>query len=207
MRQHLSWTGLSLLLSLSACSSSYEKTMLDFKQNPRPNRVYQLTLIVANAPGPLASVEGVMQFDVVTPECLPPPKENGGMPWPTLTHHLPIAWTRVSDTQYTGLIYIDGMLDEDYYGRGVCQWKLIQARAELKATGAGDETRFMPNVEPDKLLAQQAQTTYFLKEFYPRNPDIENYPELGQVDRSKISPRLKDDDLFTVTLTSKATTP
>lgn len=181
--------------------------MPDFKQNPRPKQIYQLTLTIANAPGSLASVEGVMQFDVVTPECLPPPKENGGMPWPVPTHNFPITWTRISDTEYTGLVYIDGMLDEDYYGKGMCHWKLIQARADLKATGANGETRFMPNIEPDKLLAQQAQTTYFLKEFYPRNPDIENYPEFGQADRSKMAPSLKDDDLFTVTLTSKAATP
>lgn len=208
MRQHLSWIGLSLLLPLSACSfPASEKTMPDFKRNPHPKQRYQLTLTLANAPGPFASVEGFMQFDVRTPECLPPPKENGGHLWPTPTEDIPFVWTRVSNTEYTGVVYIDGMIDEDYYGRGVCHWDLIQAYATLKATGAERETIFNPNIYPEKLIAQKAETTYFWKQFYPRNVDIDNYPESGQTDRSKMASSLKDEDLFTVTLSAKAITP
>lgn len=208
MQRHLSWTSLSLLLTLCACSSSSsEKPMPDFKQNPQPKQAYQLTLTIANAPGPFGSVEGFMQFDVSTPECLPPPDENGGHLWPTPTETIPFVWTRVSDTEYTGVVFIDGMIDEDYYGRGVCRWKMMQARAALKATGVNGETRFVPNIHPEKLLAQQAETAYLLKQFYPRDADIENYAEYGQTDRSKMAPTLKDDELFTVTLTPKAATP
>ncbi|MEH6415830.1 hypothetical protein [Pseudomonas sp. CGJS7] len=181
--------------------------MPDFKQNPNPKQRYHLTLTIANAPGPFALVEGKMQFDVKTPECLPPPKENDGHLWPTPTEDIPFVWTRVSDTEYTGVVYIDGMIDEDYYGRGVCHWELIQAYATLKATGAEGETIFNPNIYPEKLIAQQAETTYFWKPFYPRNVDIDNYPESGQTDRSKMASSLKDEDLFTITLTSKAIAP
>lgn len=207
MRRHFSWIGLSLLLPLSACSPpSSENAMPDFKQNPNPKQSYQLTLTIANAPGPFESLEGFMQFDVKTPECLPPPNDNGGHPWPTPTEDIRIAWTRINDTEYTGAVYIDGMINEDYYGRGTCHWELIQAYAVLRATGANGETQFMPNISPEKLKAEQSQTTYFVKQFYPRDPDIENYPEFGQTDRSKMASTLKDDELFTVTLASKATT-
>lgn len=181
--------------------------MPDFKQNPHPKQVYQLTLTIAYAPGPFASIEGFMQFDVGTPECLPSPNENGGHLWPTPTETIPFVWTRVSDTQYTGVVYIDGMIDEDYYGQGICRWKLMQAGAVLKATGANGETRFVPNIYPEKLVAQQAETTYLLKRFYPQDADIENYADYGQIDRSKMASTLKEDDLFAVTLTPKATTP
>ncbi|MBT2744842.1 MULTISPECIES: hypothetical protein [unclassified Lysobacter] len=182
--------------------------MPDFKQNPHPKQVYQLTLTIANAPGPFASVEGFMQFDVGTPECLPPPRENGGHLWPTPTETIPFAWTRVSDTQYTGVVYIDGMIDEDYYGRGMCRWKLMQARAALKATGAKRETRFVPNIYPEKLIAQQAESTYLLREDYPRYSEAasEEPVSYGLTDRSKMA-HLRDDELFTITLTPKAATP
>ncbi|MGO1070092.1 hypothetical protein [Lysobacter sp. CA199] len=181
--------------------------MPDFKQNPNPKQRYQLILTLANAPGPFASIEGFMQFDVKTPECLPPPNENGGHLWPTPTEDIPIVWIRVNDTEYTGVVYTDGMIDEDYYGRGVCHWELIQAYASLKATGAHGETRFVPNIYPEKIKAQQAEKTYLLKQFYPQDPDIENYGAYGQTDRSKMDPALKDAELFTVTLTPKAVTP
>lgn len=205
---HLRLLSLGLLLSLSACGSSpSEKIMPDFKQNPNPKQVYQLTLTIANAPGPFALVEGFMQFDVSTRECLPPSSENDGHLWPVPTETIPFVWTRVSDTEYTGLVYIDGMVDEDYFGRGVCRWKFMQARAALKATGEKGETRFVPNIYQEKLEAQQAETTYLLKQFYPRDADIENYAEYGQTDRSKMAATLKDDELFTITLTPKAVTP
>jgi hypothetical protein len=182
--------------------------MPDFKQNPQPKQVYQLTMTIADAPGPFASVEGFMQFDVSTRECLPPSSENGGHLWPLPTHNIPIIWTRVSDTEYTGLVYIDGMIDEDYYGLGVCRWKLIQARADMKASQLKGETRFMPNIHPDKLQAQQPEITYLVKTSYVRDPDtiLENPVSFGQTDRLKMS-HLRDDEMFTVTLTPKAVTP
>lgn len=209
MRRHLSWIGLSLLLPLSACSPpSSEKAMPDFKQNPNPKQAYRLTLTIADAPGPFHSVEGSVQYDVVTPECLPPPNENGGMPWPTPTHDIPIAWTRVSDTQYTGVVYTDGMIDENYYGRGLCQWNFIQARADLMATKAIGETRFMPNIKLENLEAEQVQVTYFANVSYQRDEEtiLEHPVSFGRNDRSKM-PSLRDDELFKVSLSSKASTP
>ncbi len=34
---------------------------------------------------------------------------------------------------------VDRMLDEDYYGRGVCHWEFTGAGAMLKATGAEED--------------------------------------------------------------------
>lgn len=182
--------------------------MPDFKQNPNPKQRYQLILTIANAPGPFASVEGFMQFDVKTPECLPPPKENDGHLWPTPTETIPFAWTRISDTEYTGEVFIDGMIDEDYYGRGVCRWELIQARAALKATGAKRETQFVPNIYPENIKAGQFVSTYMLKADYPRHPETESEDPVsfGLNDRSKMT-HLKDDEIFTITLTPKAIAP
>lgn len=209
MRRHRSWMASGLLLGFIAggCASPYDKMNPQFKQNPQPKQRYQLMLTIANAPGPFKSVEGFMQLDVKTPECLPPPKENGGHLWPTPTETIPFVWTRVSDTEYIGTVHLDGMIDEDYYGRGVCRWKLMQARAALKATGANRETRFVPNIYPEKLIVQQAETTYFVSENYPRHPEAESEDPVsdGQIDRSKMSDR-QDQDLFTVTLTPKAIT-
>ncbi|MEH6415831.1 hypothetical protein [Pseudomonas sp. CGJS7] len=197
-----------MALIACGCSSPYDDITPEFKQNPQPKQRYQLTLTIANAPGPFASVQGFMQFDVDTPECLPPPNANGGHLWPTPTETIPFAWTRVSDTEYTGVVYIDGMVDEDYYGRGLCRWKMMQARAALKATGAARETRFVPNIYSDKLAAQQAESTYLLKADYPRHPEAasEDPVNYGLTDRTKMA-HLQDSELFVVTLTPKLAAP
>jgi hypothetical protein len=185
------------------------KTVPDYKQNPNPKQRYDITMVIANAPGPFESMEGLAQYDVVTPECLPKSDFFSGMPAPTPTDDIPFTLTRVSKTEYTGTVYADLMLDEDYHGRGVCHWRLIQARVHMKATGVEGETVFIPNLSAEPLFAEQTKTIYFLKESYPSDPTtlLENYVEFGQADRSKMAPSLKESDLFTITLTSKRMTP
>jgi hypothetical protein len=58
--------------------------------------------------------------------------------------------TRVSDVEYTGTVYADGILDEDYYGRGICRWQLTQARVQLKATGVPRETLFSASISAER---------------------------------------------------------
>lgn len=196
-----------LVLAVCGCSSPYDKIDPQFKQNPQPKQRYRLTLTIANAPDPFASVEGSMQFDVVTPECLPPPNANGGHLWPTPTETIPFVWTRVSDTEYTGLVYLDGMVDEDYYGRGLCRWKMMQAYAALEPTGARGETRFVPNIYPEELTAVHIKTTHFVKSNYKRDEEtiLENPVSFGQTERSKLS-NFQDGELFTITFTPRAIT-
>ena len=38
--------------------------------------------------------------------------------------------------------YRDGLLDEDYYGTGVCQWTLTAVSIGFSATGAKDDTEY-----------------------------------------------------------------
>ncbi|MGO1070090.1 hypothetical protein [Lysobacter sp. CA199] len=79
MRRHRSWMGPGLLLALTGCGASpYDEIAPEFKQNSQPKQRYQLTLTIANAPGPFVSVQGFMQFDMKTSECPPPPRLNAG---------------------------------------------------------------------------------------------------------------------------------
>jgi hypothetical protein len=113
----------------------------------------------------------------------------------------------VSDTEYVGTVYTDRMLDEDYNGRGVCHWKLIQFRVHMKATGADGETLFIASIPDEKLLVGEPQKLFFWKEEYPRS-EVKNYPYVGDTDRSKLAPQISDDDLFTVIfMPSKDATP
>ena len=211
-RRHHLWLGLGVMLSLSACNLSTpsgNKPVADYKQNPTPQQRYDITLTIADAPGPFASMEGSAQYEVVNLECLPPPNSNPGGYTSRKTRHAPFTLTPVSEIDYIGVVYADQLLDEDYHGRGVCHWQLTHVGVKLMATGTKGETKFLPSMSADSLFSEQKKTSHFLKASYPRHPEslIETPLAFGQEDRSKMLSTLMDDDLFTITLTSKVGTP
>ena len=187
----------------------------DFRRNPNPRDAYRITMRIEDAPGPFGSMRAFAQYDVVNPECLPPPNDNNGHLWPVPTDAAEIALTKEADGSYTGVVYADYMLDEDYHGRGVCKWELIQTQAQLKATGVPGrgETKFIPSLKREEIPMEQSKTLNFPKANYPaagvdleQNPDFE-YPSSGQVDRSRMASELTDDDIFQIHLSAKRIAP
>lgn len=172
-----------------------------YRENPFPQQAYRLTMTIEDAPGPLKVVVSAAQYDVVNTECLPPPKDNpGGRSSPVPTSDIPFELSQVSEGTYTGIFYADAMHDEDYHGRGVCRWELIQARAHLKATGAEGETRFIASVSRGKgeFDSGQRKTIYYWKGQYPR-AGVEDYPDFGNVEPEKFKAEIRD-ELFAITL-------
>ena len=212
MRSYLLWLGASLLLPISACSfPDYSgKPTPQYRQNPNPKQRYDLTMTIANAPGVFKSVESFMQYDVVNSECLLPPDSNPvGYNSSIPTAEPVIEFKKISDTEYVGTFFTDMMIDEDYYGRGVCHWRLVQAGARLKAIGVDGETTFFSTLELEEITAEKSLTTYFWKGHYPLNPevDLENPVSFGQKIRSKMASNLTDEDVFSITLASNKVRP
>lgn len=173
-----------------------------YRRNPNPTQAYRITMRIEDAPGPFAHLLGLAQFDVANKECLRPPKDNpGGRTSPVPTEDVEIPLQKISDTEYVGTVHADHMLDEDYNGRGVCRWRLMQFRVHMKATGADGETLFIPSIPDDKLLSPQPETVYFNKVSYPRleSSSLDEPITFGQSDRSRFGPSIRNDDLFTVT--------
>src|SRR3546814_16767939 len=95
--------------------------------------------------------------DVVNKQGLSPPKDNpGGHTAPVPTKDVEIPLTRVSDNEYTGVVYADWMQDEDYTWHGSCRWQLMQFRVCMKATGTDGETRFVSKLLAVELLAARS---------------------------------------------------
>lgn len=193
--------------SYGSTPDSKEKPVAQYKRNADPKQAYLITMHIEGAPGPFASVKGAAQYDIVGEECLPVRDSFSGAQTTNSTAMIPVSFTKVSDTTYTATVYLDGMLDADYFGRGVCRWRFTRVQARLKATGTKEETEFLPSLWTDAVLAQEPRTTYFLKRFYPKDADIDNYPDYGQSDRSRLAPDVSDSELFTVTLSSRKVMP
>ena len=180
------------------------------KLNPQPRQAYDVVLKLHNAPGPFERIEGVAQYDVTNEaECgrINPETGTAGR----ITSQEPLALKRVADDEYHGTVYLDRMLDEDYYGRGVCQWKFSGTGALLKATGAHEETRFLTFIDADRLTAGDTLTRHYPARDYPRaSPvegpsgitSIEDYPARGNEDPTVFVPELRD-ALFSISLSAK----
>jgi len=55
MKKHSLWLASGLMLCLSACyfpTSSGKRTMVEHTVNPQPKQAYQITMTLADAPGP-----------------------------------------------------------------------------------------------------------------------------------------------------------
>ncbi|MDQ1118459.1 MULTISPECIES: hypothetical protein [Pseudoxanthomonas] len=205
----------ALLFALAACSPSDSRTDMTAvnspaaeagtptgARNPSPKDAYRITMTLKDAPGPFGWMKALAQYDVVNKECLSPPKDNpGGRSAPVPTDDVEIPLQKVSDTEYVATVYADQMLDEDYTGRGVCHWKLIQFRVHMKATGAQGETLFIPSIQDQKLIPAEQETVYFNKISYPRlaSSALDEPLDTGESDRARFGASIRDDDLFTVT--------
>ena len=198
-----------LLFSFTAaCSASMNDIPKpEYRKNPAPQQTHRLTMRIEDAPGEFTSILGFMQFDVVNKECLPPPSSNpGGHTSPVPTRSIPFDLERLPDGEYAGTVFTDGMVDEDYHGRGVCQWKLANVQVQLKATGGEDETLFMADLSGKDLSTGQAKTLYYWKARYPREEGFDNFPESGHTTLAKV-PADKHGEYFSVIMNAKEATP
>jgi hypothetical protein len=120
---------------------------------------------------------------------------------PTLASHEPFRLSRVSATEYVGTVYADMLLDEDYYGRGVCHWTLTEARVALQARADIADTRFVAGMPAMEVLAGGTQARYFWKGYYPRF-ERGQHADYGRNQLDAV-PADKLNEFFTVTLTAR----
>ncbi|WP_312996529.1 hypothetical protein [Achromobacter animicus] len=201
-----------VFLATAGCGSSYGDTTAKAplrKLNPAPTQAYEIRLTLANASdlsiaadgkSPFTVVEGTAQFDASNgARCGKSNAVSGHVP--TLTSHEPFRLSRISATEYAGIVYADMLLNEDYYGRGVCHWALTEARVALRARADIADTRFVAGLPAKEVLAGGTQVRYFWKGYYPRFEDGQ-HAEYGR-DQLDAVPADKLNEFFIVTLTAR----
>lgn len=199
-----------LFSSTLACSAAMNETSKpEYRENPAPRIVRDVEVRIEGLPGDFRYVQGAMQFDVTNRTCLPPPGANpGGRTSPVPTRTIPFALEKGDDGVWRGTVVADGMVDEDYHGRGVCHWALVNVQAQLMATGAKGETRFIANSRGDLAAAGGQVELYFPKITYPRHPrsTTDDPFVIGRPGRASMA-HLGDDEVFRVTLSVLGPTP
>jgi hypothetical protein len=202
------WLPTALALLLSACHNPgallMPKPEIQIKERQNPKQAYQIVMTIENPPGPFGMIEGSAQYDVVNhKECgyIDPVSETISR----INTHPTIEWKPTGNGQYIATVYADLMVDEDYYGRGVCRWGFTEARARLKATGAEAETRFVPGISAEEIVARTPLTLHFWNGYYPTT-EYGDQPDFGKKTIEDV-PAEKREEFFTITLTPKDSQP
>ena len=74
---------------------------------------------------------------------------------------------QLGDFEYETVVYTDAILDEDYFGEGICHWKPDGFGVAFKATGHPEETKFNFGDFLDDLIEKKTLTKYYWKGGYP----------------------------------------
>ena len=110
-----------LALLLGACAKTPESPVA--KTNPNPTQRYEITVELIDPPRDIQKITGVAKFGVVTRACLPY-REKIARVTIGASYQKEFPLVRVSDNTYKGHIFLDWPIDEDYYGLGVCEWRI-----------------------------------------------------------------------------------
>ena len=157
--------------SISACSNSensmsiQQETEAKFHLNPQPKQAYRLKIKINDAPGPL-KLMGKMGVGYKAEDCTYIINKIEGAPaHPEKNVQFDIH--QINEFEYESIIYADAVLNEDYFGNGVCHWNPEGFGFSLSATGKPEETRFNFSDILEKLLNKKSLTQYFSTRPYP----------------------------------------
>ncbi len=141
-----------------------------------------------------------MQYDVNDRSCVPKAPVTGATVH--LTEDIPTEFVRVSDNVYRATVHTDLLLDDDYFGLGVCRWEFMAVRGELKVKNNYEAT-FVPTLGRDSLKSQLSMPEYFPKETYTKEhlgfPMFGIGPEMLQAEHR--------DSKFTIMMTARKVAP
>ena len=144
-----------------------------YRVNPSPKQGFEVVFEVHDAPGPFNDFGGnahYQSFDCnyVTSEWA------GTRSQPTKS--MPIEVSRVDATHYRTTFFRDALLDEDYYGKGICHWSLIGVTVGFRATDSAEDTEYAFELSKEAFRDEGKDKQYYWKGRYPRvkrvAPDI-----------------------------------
>ncbi|WP_115514610.1 MULTISPECIES: hypothetical protein [Xanthomonas] len=150
-----------------------------YRKNPHPKQAYRITMTIDDAPGSFGFVDGAAFYQISNHQQCTPIEPIAGV-WPKQKEDsVPAVFQKVDATTYVATIFADGMIDADYYGKGVCHWELTGVGMSLKASGEHEETDFAPSLEKEQILQSSSKKTYFWKGGYPRS-GVDDFPDTGK---------------------------
>lgn len=118
---------------------------------------------------------------------------------------------QINEFEYESIVYADAVLNEDYFGNGVCHWNPEGFGFSLSATGKPEETRFNFSDILEKLLSKKTLTQYYWKWTYPFSKKEDGTLYTDSVHYGIVSPELYDaekhKEMFSITVSLEEIQP
>ena len=203
------------IVSLNACSNAevsmniQKETEAKFHLNPQPKQAYRLMIKINDAPGPL-QLMGKMGVGYKAEDCTYIINKIEGAPaHPEKNVQFDIH--QINEFEYESIVYADAVLNEDYFGNGVCHWNPEGFGFSLSATGKPEETRFNFSDILEKLLSKKTLTQYYWKWTYPFSKKEDGTLYTDSVHYGIVSPELYDaekhKEMFSITVSLEEIQP
>ena len=203
------------IVNLNACSNAevsmniQKETEAKFHLNPQPKQAYRLMIKINDAPGPL-QLMGKMGVGYKAEDCTYIINQFEGAPaHPEKNVQFDIH--QINEFEYESIVYADAVLNEDYFGDGVCHWNPEGFGFSLSATGKPEETRFNFSDILEKLLSKKTLTQYYWKWTYPFSKKEDGTLYTDSVHYGIVSPELYDaekhKEMFSITVSLEEIQP
>lgn len=164
--------GLLLTLPLLAACGSKERAPPPYEKNPSPKEPYDLVLTVRDGPDDIQASSAYVSYKIADEACLPPIDNFEGVRYGTDRHSLDFRLKRVNATTFKGRFFRDGVLSRDYYGRGICRWKVELVGAFLET----EKTKSFTYFTTSTTLEDGSETLYTSKDIQPLIDDGKKHP-------------------------------
>lgn len=171
-----------------------------YRVNPAPREGFEVSLQIDDAPGPFASFSGNASYQSFN--CNYVTSEWAGTR-AAPTKQLPLTVSREGDNRFVVTAYRDALLDEDYFGKGLCKWDMLSVRVGFRATGAQEDTVYVVDLNADKIQPGSVIKRYYWKGGYKLDLNVPGGSASGQLDPNAFKPELRG-DLFSITTQVRA---
>ena len=198
-----------MLVLLTGCSNAVMEPK--YERNPRPRERFVVVADMEGAPGPFDVATANVAYEIgPTKECMPSAEPISGV-FPTPDRaHIGQTVRKLSETRYEFVVYADGMLNKDYFGKGVCRWIVESVTFNFSRTTNPIDGGFSAWLSESGLRSQQPISRYFRKNAYfdrPQKPP-EGFFVVSEsgLDRAQFQTRygaIAATDEFHITLTAK----
>jgi hypothetical protein len=154
-------------LLLSGCGQGGQSSPVKVELKPDPVQAYRLNFGFHDLPGPLSKVRAIAFYQVENYDCVKPRPFSGAVLRPDHAIDLPLK--PLGDNGYEAAFHRDALRDADYFGLGLCRWKL-QNVAIYFSSPATDFTASLssPSGNGDRFEPVQS---YFLHRDYFSKPE------------------------------------
>lgn len=142
-----------------------KQTEKRFRLNPNPKEAYRIRIKIDGALGPMKYMDN-MYIRYMARNCSYTINHFEGADAEP-TKYLYPAVSQTGEYEYETVIYFDAMLDEDYFGQGVCRWQFDGFGGNFKATGKPEETSFTISDVAEDLIKEKKLVKYYWNGEYP----------------------------------------